>query len=281
MSPTILSLLQHAAQYLPHSPSAKLDIELLLQFVLAKPRSYLYSEPQQLLMQTQWQHLHNLLLRRQQGEPIAYLIGTKEFWSLELFVTPDTLIPRPETELLVELCLQKLPNKPLYLADLGTGSGAIALALAKERPLWQILATDKSPAALQVATINAQRLGITNVSFLISDWCQHLPQDKKFNAIVSNPPYIALGDQHLLDLQYEPQLALIADDAGMAALNCIVQQAVKHLLPGGMLLLEHGYNQAVAVQEHMQQNGYQHIESTADLAGNMRVTSGVILTILT
>ncbi|CAN5413282.1 peptide chain release factor N(5)-glutamine methyltransferase [soil metagenome] len=276
MISTISSLLQQASQQLPQSETAALDIELLLQHILAKSRSYLYTHPQQNLTEQQWNEFQSILLRRQQGEPIAYILGTQEFWSLELVVTSDTLIPRPETELLVELCLQKLVNAPLNIADLGTGSGTIALALAKERPQWQILATDKSSAALQVAAANAKRLELDNINFIVSDWCLSLPHNKKFAAIVSNPPYIASDDPHLKDLYYEPQEALVSGKDGMVALNSIVQQAVNYLLPGGLLLLEHGYNQATAVQKQMQNTGYKHIESLADLAGNMRVTIGMI-----
>lgn len=251
---------------------ALLDAQVLLAHVLGKNRAYLHAESEAELTLAQQQAFNTLVQRRADGEPIAYLTGIKEFWSLTLHVTPDVLIPRPETELLVELILSKLPAiSVLKVADLGTGSGAIALALASERPAWQITAVDQSAAALAVAHDNADRLALANVEFVLSDWCQQLPA-QQYAAIVANPPYIAAGDPHLAALHYEPQTALVAAEQGLADIATIAAQARNYLLPQGILALEHGAEQGTAVRELLGAEGYRVDQTYRDLQGLDRVT---------
>jgi len=255
----------------PHSESPRLDAELLLCHVLDKPRSHLFSWPEQQLDKTQTLAFSRLLNRRQQGEPIAHLTGEREFWSLTLKVTPDTLIPRPETEQLVEQALTLIPEQPGWkIADLGTGSGAIALAIATERHACHISAVDQCSAALQVARDNADRLNINNICFHQGNWLQGLATN--FDIIISNPPYIHAGDPHLQQLQYEPQTALVAANNGMADIDHICQQARQHLKADGWLVLEHGYDQRQAVNKCLQQYGYHDIETFKDLSDNDRIT---------
>lgn len=252
------------------------DTERLLSFVLKKPRSFLYTYPDYQLSATEQQQYDMLLKRYQQGEPLAYLIGEQAFHNIVLQVTPEVLIPRPETELLVEKCLALLlENQKLTIADLGTGSGAIALAIAHERPDWKIIATDASAAALKIAQENAQRLEIENVKFYQGDWCVALP-NQKFAAIISNPPYI---DEHdpALDLavkNYEPKSALIAADHGLADLKKIATQARDYLVNDGWLLLEHGYQQGKVVADFLENIGYKKVQTFHDLAGHPRMTVG-------
>ncbi len=251
-----------------------LEQDILLAHVLKKPRSYILAhrdEPLTPVLQIQFDELWN---RFQQGEPIAYLIGHKEFWSLDLIVNEHVLIPRPETELLVELVLKHTEEK-VRIADLGTGSGAIALALARERPHWEIYATDQSQEALNVAKQNAEHLSLSNIQFLLSHWCEALPKFF-FDIIVSNPPYIAEGDSHLKDLRYEPQAALVSGRKGLDAMAEIIPSAIHYLKPGGMLFIEHGYNQGSAVTHLFKSCGYNHIQTHKDYAGLDRVTSGII-----
>jgi len=220
--------------------------------------------------------LRELIERRRKGEPVAYLTGRREFWSLELTVTPDVLIPRPETELLVEQALVRIPpDATRRIADLGTGSGAIALAIASERPHCRVTATDASPAALAVARGNARRLGIGNVEFREGEWFAPLA-GLTFDLIVSNPPYIATADPHLMqgDVRFEPRAALVSGGDGLDAIRLIAVQASAHLQHGGWLLLEHGYDQAAAVRAILGTNGLTDITSVADLAGHARVTAG-------
>lgn len=257
--------------------AAPLEAEILLGFVLGKPRSYLHAWPEQPLRKTQQTHFWDLVSRRGRGEPIAYLTGSREFWSLDLRVTPATLIPRPETELLVELALAELAvDSQARIADLGTGSGAVALALASERPRAQLVATDRCSQALSIARGNAQRLGLRNVEFRQGNWCQALAQEA-FSLILSNPPYIPSLDHHLLqgDLRFEPRTALAAGADGLKELRRIVEQARGHLAPGGKLLLEHGHDQRVAVTSLLNNAGYERPRSHKDLAGRDRVTSAV------
>jgi release factor glutamine methyltransferase len=211
------------------------------------------------------------LERLSAGEPLAYITGIREFWSLPLVVTPDVLIPRPETELIVERCLALLPAAPRHVADLGTGSGAIALALARERPAWKIIATDAASAALEVAAVNRQRLQLDNVELRHGRWCTALP-DLQFDALLSNPPYIAEGDVALAALGHEPQTALVAGDDGFSDLLEIAGSALAHLAPGGLLLLEHGSTQAARLREALVAMGYDRVASLRDLAGHERVT---------
>lgn len=260
--------------HLTQTPS--LDAEILLAHLLKVQRSYLYAHLDQLLTDSELSSYTALIKKRTQGTPIPYLTGHCEFWSLDLLVTPDTLIPRPETELLVELILNHPPHPELIIADLGTGSGAIALALAHERPQWKIYATDLSESALAVAKTNASRLNLSNIVFNQGRWCAALP-DQKFDIIVSNPPYIAHDDPHLDPnvLATEPALALISEQNGLEDINHIIQEAKKYLKPGGQLLLEHGFAQAELVQQQLIKAGYQNIQSKQDFSGLNRVTTGV------
>ena len=255
---------------LANSTTPRLDLELLLEVILHKPRSFLYANPEYALTSEQKEKFEALYRRRLHGEPLAYILGKKEFWSLELAVNNKVLIPRSETELLVEIVLSNLNREVANIADLGTGSGAIALALAYERPKWNIVATDISEDALQVARYNAMQLQISNVEFCRGDWCEIL-SNKKFDVIVSNPPYVEKNDLHLQqgDVRFEPKIALEACD-GFDAIKTVIMQAKNRLTSDGLLVLEHGYDQSSAVQELLLQNGYQKITPHKDLAGIYR-----------
>jgi release factor glutamine methyltransferase len=252
-----------------------LDVEVLLAHVLQVSRAYLRAFPERVLTSVEQNQFISLLEQRQQGVPVAYLIGRREFWSLDLQVTPDTLIPRPETELLVELALTKQSESTGLLADLGTGSGAIALALAHEKPGWQIYATDISAAALMVAKRNASRLGIKNVVLQQGSWCAALPQNL-FDLIVSNPPYIGEEDADLeaTVLEHEPRSALIAAEDGLSDLRQIIQTSRTYLKPKGWLLVEHGFRQGEKVRSVFLKTGYTQVATHCDLAGLERVTVG-------
>lgn len=256
------------------SSSANLDAELLLAAVLHCSRAALHCDSSRQLTVFEQQQFENFLQRRLQREPIAYILGTKSFYTLELKVTQAVFIPRPETEIVVETALRLLPSqKMIWLADLGTGSGAIALALAKERPAWQIVATENSPAALAVAQENAATLTLNNVHFYQGEWCAALPH-RKFAAIMSNPPYIAAHEPELADLHYEPRSALVADAWGLAELAKIVYQARHDLQNQGWLILEHGYQQGAAVRALLYRAGYEEIDTTSDLAYHERCSYG-------
>lgn len=246
---------------------ARSDADILLAFVLGCSRAQLVLNP--VPTSAQRARYESLLARRAAGEPVAYLTGEKEFWSLLLKVTPDVLIPRPDTELLVEWALQGAPHR---IADVGTGSGAIALALAKELPQARIHATDISEAALAIAESNAGSLGLKNVEFLHGSFLE--PLDTNLDLIVSNPPYIAERDPHLPALRYEPPLALTSGTDGFDAIREITRQAPEHLKSGGWLLLEHGAEQGAAVRDLLKQNGFLRIETRCDLAGLERATGG-------
>lgn len=257
-----------------YSDTAHLDAELLVMQCIQQSREYLLTYPEKTLTQEQWQKLQELVSRRKNGEPMAYILGRKEFWSLKLEVTPDVLIPRPETEHLVEWALDNLPaEKQLYIADLGAGSGAIACALASERPQWIIHATDNSPKALEIAERNAKRHHLDNIEFFYGQWCEPLPK-QDYTAILSNPPYVAEHDPHLLNLKYEPREALCGGKDGLEAINKIISQAKKYLAEGGYLILEHGYNQREKVIALMKQAGFQDTEDYNDLAGLPRFVVG-------
>ena len=275
-------LIQDAARLtaaLALDPSgARIEVQCLLQHVLKTSRAWLLAHPEHCPGEPAQIRYDNLLQLRLNGEPIAYLLGEREFFGLLFKVTPDVLIPRPETELLVELALQHIPSDNLCLVlDLGTGSGAIALSIAHARPTAQVLACDASSAALEVARENAQLLGIANATFVQSDWFAALDA-RRFDLIVSNPPYIAAGDPHLQcgDVSFEPPSALASGDDGLHDIRYIISQAKTHLNQGGWLLLEHGYNQVAQVRELLQQNGFGEIFSTRDLAGIERVSGGHI-----
>lgn len=286
--------------------SATLDAELLLCHVLNQPRAFLHAHAGQALTAAQCVQFENLVERRARGEPVAYLTGLRGFWSLELRVTQDTLIPRPETELLVEQALERIPPDAAWrIADLGTGSGAIALSIAHERPRCHIMATDISAAALEIACANAERLNIRNIEFRLgsADWFGAV-QNERFDMIVSNPPYVRSDDPHLKDLSFEPEIALMAGADGMQCLREIAEQARKHftltptasppslrspqrerghLLPspsgrragdeGGWLLLEHGYDQGREMIRMLADLGYTRVRDYADLAGIPRMTA--------
>ncbi|MFN4291978.1 MAG: peptide chain release factor N(5)-glutamine methyltransferase [Permianibacter sp.] len=273
----ISGALKQAEQVLaPVSDSARRDAEVLLCHVLNQSLTYLRTWPERELSGVQQAAFDELIRKRQLGEPVAYLTGEREFWSMPFLVTSDTLIPRPETELLVEQTLARLPaDQPQVVVDLGTGSGAIALALAKERPQWQLTATDASFAALRIAEKNARRLKLDNVHFEYGSWYAPLA-GQRFAAIVSNPPYVADRDPHLSqgDVRFEPNSALVSGDDGLDDIRQIVAGAPAHLLPQGWLLLEHGYDQGEPVAALLRQHGFGAVETLRDLAGQPRVTLG-------
>lgn len=255
---------------------ARLDAELLLAHALDRPRTWLYAWPEQVPDVAQRDAFERLVTARERGEPIAYLIGRREFWSLDLVVTSDVLIPRHETELLVELALARIPpRREARVADLGTGSGALALAIASERPHAKIVATDASDAALDVARGNAERLGIGNVTFARGDWLDAVPGER-FDVIVTNPPYVESGDAHLAagDVRFEPRAALVAGADGLDAIRRIVVDASKHLVHEGLLLIEHGFDQGVRVRALIEAQGFADVETVRDAGGHERVTSG-------
>ena len=286
MTVTIEQWLQQARQQLEgaghdcHSrDSALLDAQLLLTHVLDQSRTYLYTWGDQPLSDDQQQQVNALLQRRLSGEPLAYIVGQREFWSLPFNVAPSTLIPRADTETLVEWVLdmaaqQQLPEQGSAL-DLGTGTGAIALAIASELPAWQITAADVQPEAVALASSNQQQLGLNNARIIQSDWFQAVSAET-FDLIVSNPPYIDGDDPHLQlgDVRFEPMSALVAADAGMADLQHIIRQAPAYLKAGGWLLLEHGYQQADAVCALLTQRGFTQVENRKDLGGNPRISGG-------
>ncbi len=273
--PRIQALLQIATEKLSLvSESARLDAELLLAHVLQRPRTWLLSHGETTADEAALAKFRGLVARRSMAEPVAYLTGLREFWSLELEVTSAVLIPRPETETLVEAALARISKKrPVHLADLGTGSGAIALAVARERPACAVIATDSSPAALAVAQRNARRHQLENVEFRHGRWFEPLAGER-FELILSNPPYVAADDPHLADLAYEPRRALIAGGNGLAELHLLTEQAPLYLNPRGWLLLEHGATQGEAVRMLLDRAGFTGIETLTDLAGLPRVSFG-------
>lgn len=257
------------------SDSAKLDVEILLSFVLKKERSYLLTWPENKLSDEQLLEFISLLSRRAEGEPIAYLVGVKEFWSLSFAVSKSTLIPRPDTETLIELILDlHADDKVLTCLDLGTGTGAIALALASEKPLWQIDALDFNIEAVSLAQYNANNLSLTQVSIYQSDWFDSVDENKKFDLIVSNPPYIDDNDVNLTqgDVRFEPKSALVASEQGLADIKHIANKARFFLNANGQLYFEHGFEQGLEVRNILTSLGYKHAQTVRDLNGHERVT---------
>jgi release factor glutamine methyltransferase len=272
----VQALLRHAAAALAAVPGGTpgLEAELLLSQATGLPRTRLIAWPEEHIEPEARAVFDALLARRLSGEPIAYIRGRQEFWSLELRVTPATLIPRPETELLVETALERLAgSKPLRIADLGTGSGAIAAALASERPAWRIFATDRSAAALEVARQNFIRLQLGRITPLRADWL-HAFAVESLDALVCNPPYVAERDTHLVrgDLRFEPREALTPGGDGLDAYRAIAAQSRRCLRPGGLLLLEHGYDQGSDVRRILADAGLAEPRTRSDLAGHDRVT---------
>jgi len=261
-----------------NSDSAKLDVEILLCFVLDKKRSYLLTWPEKVLSDEQLHYFLQLLVRRIQGEPIAYITGVKEFWSLPLAVSTSTLIPRPDTETLVELVLeQNGDNKNINCLDLGTGTGAIALALASENSTWQIDAVDFNLEAVKLAQFNAKNCNLSHVNIFQSDWFSNVDTEKKFDLIVSNPPYIDCEDSNLKqgDVRFEPESALIANDNGLADIKHIAGMARNFLTVEGKLFFEHGFEQGHAVRSILLNLGFEKAQTEQDLNGHDRITWAV------
>ena len=280
-SMAIAKLIAYGQQHLlATSDSAKLDVELLICFVINKPITYLLTWPEQMLSLTQTTHFAELLLRRIQGEPIAYIVEMREFWSLPLQVSPATLIPRPDTEVLVELVLNNHSAEGLSCLDLGTGTGAIALALASEQGSWQIDAVDFSDDAVALAKTNASNLNLTQVNIFQSDWFSAVAKNKRYDVIVSNPPYIDEQDHHLAqgDVRFEPKTALVAADSGLADIKIIVSQAQNYFNQLGYLYIEHGFEQSIAVQDILADHGYKKIQTFKDYNDNDRITCGCFIT---
>ena len=272
----IASLRQQLIQRFSDSDSAALDADCLLCAVLSCTRTYLRTWPEQELTPEQVEQAEQLAVRREQEEPVAYILGVREFWSLPLQVSPATLIPRPDTEALVEWAVTLLSDKGQgqKALDLGTGTGAIALALKSEMPALSMWALEREPAALDLARRNAARLGF-QVNFLASNWFAAL-NERNFQLIVSNPPYIDVADPHLSqgDVRFEPHTALVAEEDGLADIRQIIEQAPDYLAPGGWLLLEHGWQQAEAVRELLLARGFHAVITRQDLGGQERVSGG-------
>jgi len=269
---TVLEALHQARREIGDS-----DARMLVQHVLKVSHAHLIAHADQELNPEQARYFQLLVVRRFHGEPVAYLIGNQEFYSLDFKVTPAVLIPRQETELLVDLALERIPaDRPCKVLDLGTGSGAIAITIAKHRPLADIIAVDSSAAAAAVAKMNAKHLNADNVRIITSDWFHELA-GQRFDIVVSNPPYIAEDDPHLTqgDLRFEPRKALTTGDDGLECIRFIVASASVHLVEGGALLLEHGYNQADVCRQLLSRADFGKVFSRPDLAGIMRVSGGV------
>jgi release factor glutamine methyltransferase len=284
MSPlsTVAEMLRSGARALEgRSDSPRLDAELLLGFLLGLSRSGLVAHDRDPVAADRVPAYAALIDRRRSGSPIAYLTGTREFWSLELDVTPAVLVPRPETELAVELALEVLPARripagtPYSVLDLGTGSGAIALALAAERPEWRLTAVDISPPALEVAAGNSRKLGLSHIDWRLGSWFEPVA-GRRFDLIVANPPYVAADDPALEKLAAEPAMALAAGPTGLEALSAIVRGAAAHLQPESRLILEHGADQAPAVAQLLERHGFSAIRCYSDFSGKPRVTLGAV-----
>ncbi len=273
----IKTLLQETTERLiKHTPTPRLDAEVLLIYILKKNRAYLYAHGTDTVEQALLSQYQALILKRIEGQPIAYLTGEREFWSLSLNVNEATLIPRPETELLVETTLDLLQHMPhASILDLGTGSGAISLALAFARPDWTIMACDKYEATLNVARENAKRLNLHNITFILSDWFSAIP-NMRFDAIVSNPPYLAEHDPHQQegDLRFEPRHALVSGPDGLNDIRHIIQNAPSFLKDTGLLLVEHGFEQGVLVKNIIQAQAFKRVLSFTDIENRPRISGG-------
>lgn len=258
------------------SDSARLDVELILAFVLQKERSWLFTWPDYTLSEQDQCRFDSLFSRRKGGEPVAHIIGTRGFWTLDLDVNDSTLIPRPDTETLIEVALSLALPATSQVLDLGTGSGAIALALASEQASWCLLAVDKVPESVALAQRNCLNLGLKNVSIERSDWFSVIESGRHFDLIVSNPPYIDPTDPHLQegDVRFEPLSALVADEAGMADLYFIIKHAVAHLRRQGWLVLEHGCDQAELVRSALTRQGFVQVQTRRDFGGHERISYG-------
>lgn len=276
---SIQFVLIHATKTLmPTSETAALDAEVLLGLTLNKDRAFLRAWPENALTDEQLATFEAYIAQRQQGTPLAYITGHREFWSREFAVNAHVLIPRHDTELVIELCLKRIPHHTsLKVIDLGTGSGIIAITLAAERPKLEVFACDKSHEALEMAKINAKTHNVSRIKFYESDWFEGIP-DNRYDFIISNPPYIDVNDEHIHqgDLRFEPQSALVSSKQGLHDIEQIINAALKQLNPQGHLIIEHGYNQKSAVNALFQQLGYQHIETFLDLSGQPRVTCGQV-----
>lgn len=275
---TINQLLQRAGSELSAiSDSAFLDAEILLAHALCRPRSFLRAHASEEVAANQAQQFATLIARRLQREPVAYITGSKEFWSLDLHVNRSTLIPRPETELIIETVLELFPEKNQHIkaADLGTGSGAIAIALASERPNWEIFAVDNSDIALQTASDNAQRLGFKRISFCLGSWFTALPAGL-LDLVVSNPPYVSEDEWpgYAENLSFEPRTALLSEENGLRDVREICENASRFIRPGGYIILEHGFQQGLPVRELLISAGCCQVRTVPDLSGRERVTVG-------
>lgn len=272
---TVKELLAHGTSRLRGVESARLECEILLAQALGVGRAFLFAHPEQTVGDRETKDYKRLIERRQSGEPVAYITGVREFWSLPLRVTPDVLIPRPETEILVEAALARIPSgRRLRIAELGTGSGAIALAVASERPECEIHASDISTGALEVARKNALDLGCSNVQFHLGSWFE--PHAGSFDMVLSNPPYVAAGDPHLAlgDLPFEPQTALVSGPDALSAARTIVMEAPRRLRPGGWLIFEHSFDSGVEARRTMHEAGFREVQTLKDHVRNDRVTLG-------
>ncbi|OEF22317.1 peptide chain release factor N(5)-glutamine methyltransferase [Aliivibrio logei] len=282
MSISIEALLMRSIQLLKleGSDSPQVDAAVLLCHVLDKPRSYLLTWPEKLVAETEYNAFESLLSRRLSGEPIAYIVGYREFWSLPLKVSPTTLIPRPDTERLVEVALEHLSPSSEKVLDLGTGTGAIALAIASEMPDMCVIGVDYQYDAVALAKDNAKDNNILNTEFRQGSWFDPIRMDEQFSIIVSNPPYIDGNDPHLSqgDVRFEPQTALVAEKEGFADLIHIMEHSRTHLVENGWLLMEHGFEQGKQLRDYFEEYGFINVKTEQDYAGNDRVTLGQWIT---